>query len=132
MTDPDFVKGNVGGVYDDRECSCPREFYQRGEINTSLFFEDCVRSIDFVLAYRINAHEPTELENTEKRRVFEANLISQGLEVEASQKDQIWFVKVSLQCLINLYSVFIYIDFRSTLLWRSCDGMRKFLSCACP
>ncbi|KMZ02607.1 anoctamin-1 isoform X2 [Drosophila simulans] len=94
MTDPDFVKGNAGGVYDDRECSCPREFYQRGEINTSLFFEDCIRSIDFVLAYRINAHEPTELENTEKRRVFEANLISQGLEVEASQKDQIWFVKI--------------------------------------
>ncbi|XP_039491220.1 anoctamin-1 isoform X3 [Drosophila santomea] len=94
MTDPDFVKGNGGGVYDDRECSCPREFYQRGEINSSLFFEDCIRSIDFVLAYRINTHEPTELENTEKRRVFEANLISQGLEVEASQKDQIWFVKI--------------------------------------
>jgi len=95
MTDPDFVKGNESGVYDDRECSCPREFYQRAEINPSLFFEDCLRSIDFVLAYRICAHEPTEVENTEKRRVFEANLISQGLEVEASQKDQIWFVKVS-------------------------------------
>ncbi|XP_036672677.3 anoctamin-1 isoform X1 [Drosophila suzukii] len=94
MTDPDFVKGNESGVYDDRECSCPREFYQRAEINPSLFFEDCLRSIDFVLAYRICAHEPTEVENTEKRRVFEANLISQGLEVEASQKDQIWFVKI--------------------------------------
>ncbi|XP_016961112.1 anoctamin-1 isoform X2 [Drosophila biarmipes] len=94
MTDPEFVKGNGSGVYDDRECSCPREFYQRAEVNSSLFFEDCIRSIDFVLAYRICAHEPTELENTEKRRVFEANLISQGLEVEATQKDQIWFVKI--------------------------------------
>ncbi|XP_037729760.1 anoctamin-1 isoform X3 [Drosophila subpulchrella] len=94
MTDPDFVKGNESGVYDDRECSCPREFFERAEVNPSLFFEDCLRSIDFVLAYRICAHEPTEVENTEKRRVFEANLISQGLEVEASQKDQIWFVKI--------------------------------------
>ncbi|XP_017084984.2 anoctamin-1 isoform X2 [Drosophila eugracilis] len=94
MTDPDLVKGNAIGVYDDRECSCPREFYQRDEINTSLFFEDCIRSIDFVLAYRINPHEPTEVDNTEKRRVFEANLNSQGLEVEASQKDQIWFIKI--------------------------------------
>ncbi|KAH8344426.1 hypothetical protein KR084_011364 [Drosophila pseudotakahashii] len=94
MTDPDLVKGNGSGVYDDRECSCPKEFYQRPEINSSLFFEDCLRSIDFVLAYRTSAHEPTEVENTEKRRVFEANLISQGLEVEASQKDQIWFVKI--------------------------------------
>ncbi|EDW38547.1 GL11957 [Drosophila persimilis] len=90
MTEPTL--GNNG--YDERECSCPREFYQREEINTSLFFEDCTRSIDFVLAYRINAHEPTEAENTEKRRVFEANLVSQGLEVETSQKDQICFVKI--------------------------------------
>ncbi|KAH8278722.1 hypothetical protein KR018_007662 [Drosophila ironensis] len=86
--------GNGSGLYDERECSCPREFYSRDEINTSLFFEDCIRSIDFVLAYRINAHEPTEAENTEKRRVFEANLVSQGLEVEATQKDQICFVKI--------------------------------------
>ncbi|KAH8326175.1 hypothetical protein KR067_002897 [Drosophila pandora] len=94
MTDSELAKGNGSGPYDDRECSCPREFYQREEINTSLFFEDCSRSIDFVLAFRINAHEPTEAENTEKRRVFEANLISQGLEVESIQKDQICFVKI--------------------------------------
>ncbi|XP_034487339.1 anoctamin-1 isoform X2 [Drosophila innubila] len=80
--------------YDERECSCPREFYQRAELNTSLFFEDCKRSIDFVLAYKINAHEPTETENTEKRRVFQENLIHQGLEVELSQKEQIYFVKI--------------------------------------
>ncbi|KAH8244662.1 hypothetical protein KR026_008008, partial [Drosophila bipectinata] len=94
MTESGFAKGNGNGPYDDRECSCPREFYQRDEINTSLFFDDCSRSIDFVLAFRINAHEPTEAENTEKRRVFEANLISQGLEVESIQKDQICFVKI--------------------------------------
>ncbi|XP_023034609.1 anoctamin-1 isoform X1 [Drosophila willistoni] len=81
-------------VYDERECSCPREFYQRSELNTSLFFADCVRSIDFVLAYTVNAHEPTEQENIEKRRVFETNLLNQGLEVEYSQKEQIYFVKI--------------------------------------
>uniref|UniRef100_A0A6P4EU05 Anoctamin n=2 Tax=Drosophila rhopaloa TaxID=1041015 RepID=A0A6P4EU05_DRORH len=93
MTDPD-LPGNEGGVHDDRECSCPKEFYQRDKINASLFFKDCIRSIDFVLAYRISAHEPTEMENSNKRSVFEANLISQGLEIETSQKDQIWFVKI--------------------------------------
>ncbi|KAH8406732.1 hypothetical protein KR222_008167 [Zaprionus bogoriensis] len=80
--------------YDERECSCPREFYQRAELNTSLFFEDCTRSIDFVLAYKINAHEPTEAENVEKRRVFQDNLKQQGLEIEFSQKEQIYFVKI--------------------------------------
>lgn len=80
--------------YDERECSCPRDFYQRAELNTSLFFEDCTRSIDFVLAYKINAHELTEAENAEKRRVFQENLIHQGLEVEFSQKEQIYFVKI--------------------------------------
>ncbi|XP_030556231.1 anoctamin-1 isoform X2 [Drosophila novamexicana] len=84
----------VASSYDDRECSCPREFYQRAELNTSLFFEDCTRSIDFVLAHTINAHEPTEAENAEKRRVFQENLVQQGLEVELSQKDQIYFVKI--------------------------------------
>ncbi|KAM8704225.1 hypothetical protein ACLKA7_008772 [Drosophila subpalustris] len=80
--------------YDERECSCPREFYQRAELNTSLFFEDCKRSIDFVLAYKINVHEPTEEENAEKRRVFQENLINQGLELEFTQKEQIYFVKI--------------------------------------
>lgn len=81
--------------YDERECSCPREFYQRAELNKSLFFADRERSIDFVLAYKINAHEPIEMENEEKRRVFQENLIQQGLELEPIQKEQIFFVKVS-------------------------------------
>ncbi|XP_060647312.1 anoctamin-1 isoform X2 [Drosophila nasuta] len=80
--------------YDERECSCPLDFYQRPELNTSLFFADCSRSIDFVLAYKINLHEPTEAENAEKRRVFQENLIHQGLEVEFSEKEQIYFVKI--------------------------------------
>ncbi|XP_023177953.2 anoctamin-1 isoform X2 [Drosophila hydei] len=80
--------------YDERECSCPREFYQRAELNTSLFFADCTRSIDFVLAYKTNANEATEEEYVEKRRIFQENLIHQGLEVELSQKEQIYFVKI--------------------------------------
>lgn len=132
MTESGFAKGNGSGPYDDRECSCPREFYQREEINTSLFFEDCCRSIDFVLAFRVNAHEPTETENTEKRRVFEANLISQGLEVESIQKDQICFVKVSKIFMLYLFKFIYLLLFRYMLLWRSCDAMLKYLSCECP
>lgn len=93
--------------YDERECSCPREFYQRAELNTSLFFADCTRSIDFVLAYKTNANEATEEEYVEKRRIFQENLIHQGLEVELSQKDQIYFVKVEVY---KLETTYLYIS----------------------
>ncbi|ALC47465.1 CG16718 [Drosophila busckii] len=90
MTEPTELPDS----YDERECSCPREFYQRPELNTSLFFDDCTRSIDFVLAYKINANELLESDNAEKRRVFQENLIHQGLEVELSKKEQIYFLKI--------------------------------------
>ncbi|EDV98603.1 anoctamin-1 isoform X2 [Drosophila grimshawi] len=90
MTEPTLDTNS----YDERECSCPREFYQRAELNTSLFFADCKRSIDFVLAYKINSHAPTEVEYADKRRIFEERLIKQGLEVEISHLDQIYFVKL--------------------------------------
>ncbi|KAH8256409.1 hypothetical protein KR032_006344 [Drosophila birchii] len=127
MTEPGLVKGNgSGGPYDDRECSCPREFYQRGEINASLFFEDCIRSIDFVLAYRINPHEPTETENTEKRRVFEANLASQGLEVEASQKDQICFVKVRAKLKRNPFRECLIINLNYLQIHAPLEVLRRY------
>ncbi|XP_037944876.1 anoctamin-1 isoform X2 [Teleopsis dalmanni] len=83
-------------IDNDRECSCPREFYQRSEINYSLFFEDGLRSIDFVLAYKLHQNPQTESENEEKRRVFEENLTQQGLEIErvTKQREQIHFVKI--------------------------------------
>ncbi|XP_017969039.1 anoctamin-1 isoform X3 [Drosophila navojoa] len=94
QTDPLLPMPEPTESYDERECSCPREYYQRAELNTSLFFADCKRSIDFVLAYRTNPNEATEAENEEKRRIFQENLIQQGLEVELSEKDQIYFVKI--------------------------------------
>ncbi|XP_017873582.1 PREDICTED: anoctamin-1 isoform X3 [Drosophila arizonae] len=94
QSDPLLPMSEPTQSYDERECSCPREYYQRAELNTSLFFADCKRSIDFVLAYRTNPNEATEAENEEKRRIFQENLIQQGLEVELSQKDQIYFVKI--------------------------------------
>lgn len=127
MTEPGSVKGNgSGGVYDDRECSCPREFYQRDEINASLFFEDCLRSIDFVLAYRISPHEPTETENSEKRRVFEANLANQGLEVEASQKDQICFVKVGRNLMKYLFRGCSKIDSNYLQIHAPLEVLRRY------
>ncbi|KRG01351.1 anoctamin-1 isoform X2 [Drosophila mojavensis] len=94
QSDPLLPMSEPTQSYDERECSCPREYYQRAELNSSLFFADCKRSIDFVLAYRTNPNEATEAENEEKRRIFQENLIQQGLEVEFSQKDQIYFVKI--------------------------------------
>ncbi|XP_030373607.1 anoctamin-1 isoform X2 [Scaptodrosophila lebanonensis] len=94
MTEPHL--GTTINSYDERECSCPREFYEREELNTSLFFDDCKRSIDFVLGYKTNAHDETEAENKEKRRVFETNLRNQGLELEEVHKlkEQLHFVKI--------------------------------------
>lgn len=107
QSDPLLPMSEPTQSYDERECSCPREYYQRAELNSSLFFADCKRSIDFVLAYRTNPNEATEAENEEKRRIFQENLIQQGLEVEFSQKDQIYFVKV--ECLTNIYYNCIYV-----------------------
>lgn len=114
QSDPLLPMSEPTQSYDERECSCPREYYQRAELNTSLFFADCKRSIDFVLAYRTNPNEATEAENEEKRRIFQENLIQQGLEVELSQKDQIYFVKVGCQMqTITVYVVYLIYVYRN-------------------
>lgn len=80
------------------ECQCPSDTYPPPKINSSLFFADGVRSIDFVLAYKTNYEndEEKEEENRIKRRVFEENLLNQGLELETEYKpkEKIYFVKI--------------------------------------
>ncbi|XP_055849456.1 anoctamin-1 isoform X2 [Episyrphus balteatus] len=80
------------------EYHCPTDPYHQHKPNSSLFFKDGFRSIDFVLAYKTNnqEEEDDEVENKVKRRVFEENLINQGLELETEykSKEQICFIKI--------------------------------------
>lgn len=77
-----------------------RDHLKRDKINCpilSIFFEDGMRSVDFVLVWDAF----TELANTpeaqQKRKVFEANLIEEGLELEhvPQESSGLNFVKVS-------------------------------------
>ncbi|KAL9888568.1 anoctamin 1 isoform 2-T2 [Glossina fuscipes fuscipes] len=72
------------------------DYYARHEKNLSLFFEDGLRSIDFVLVFRLNTQLHIEEANAEKRRVYEGNLELEGLEIERTfkEKEQIYFVKI--------------------------------------
>ncbi|XP_023303991.2 anoctamin-1 isoform X3 [Lucilia cuprina] len=79
------------------ELSAPNDYFEKHEPNPSLFFDDGVRSIDFVLVYKIDLqHQVLEEDHAEKRRVFEANLEAEGLEIErvCKEKEQIYFVKI--------------------------------------
>jgi Dimerisation domain of Ca+-activated chloride-channel, anoctamin len=79
--------------------------------NESLYFADGERSIDFVLCWKkqlpadddksakgvaeAKEHERKETERTEKREVFELNLVNEGLEIErVIVDDEINFVKI--------------------------------------
>ncbi|XP_061396870.1 anoctamin-2-like [Musca vetustissima] len=80
----------------DEDINTPNDFYMKCEKNPSLFFDDGVRSIDFVLVYKINQQASVEDQHEEKRHIFEMNLIAEGLEIERAckEKEQIYFVKV--------------------------------------
>lgn len=63
--------------------------------NTSLFFTDGMRSVDFILVYQKHFNPNTEKTNSQKRRVFLENLISQGLDVEVEYlENEITFIKL--------------------------------------
>lgn len=79
------------------ELNAPTDYFEKHEKNLSLFFDDGIRSIDFVLVYKVNQQQQViEEDHSEKRRVFEANLEAEGLEIERvfKEKEQIYFVKV--------------------------------------
>lgn len=54
-------------------------------------FADGQRTVDFVLAYASNDPHPR---NVDRRRVFEANLEHEGLQLEREQTQHIHFVKI--------------------------------------
>lgn len=80
----------------------------KNDRNPSLYFDDGKRSIDFVLAFKVNPHPHVEAENIEKRRVFEGNLELEGLEIERvlKEKEHIYFVKV--RCFLYIIFLIIY------------------------
>lgn len=53
-------------------------------------FQDGVRIVDFVLAYESIDNE----HHQEKRRIYEKNLISRGLELEREETQKLHFVKI--------------------------------------
>lgn len=86
---------------------------QRETKNNSLFFEDGERSVDFVLVWKklmvhddddrsevLKQKERDDIEEkegarSERREVFEENLINEGLQIEREVvDDEIYFVKV--------------------------------------
>nr|XP_014087850.2 anoctamin-1 isoform X1 [Bactrocera oleae] len=86
MTD-DILENN----FVNEEHCCPLTKY-----NETLFFTDGVRSIDFVLAYKMDPDTSQEGINAHKRFKFEANLLQHGLQMEVDIKEQqhIHFVKI--------------------------------------
>ena len=71
-------------------------------VNNSLFFSDGIRSVDFVLVWKVvpevtRNHEQIEKDRSNKRKNFEDNLYIEGLEIEyETVEEEINFVKVNL------------------------------------
>lgn len=65
------------------------------DLSQSLYFDDGIRSIDFVLVWQKNEEsEPQETKRQEKRGIFLDNLVNEGLELELATKDDMNFVKI--------------------------------------
>lgn len=62
----------------------------------TIFFRDGVKSVDFVLVWDGFAEHAITEEAYDKRRVFESNLVKEGLEIEHEPQEQngLNFVKV--------------------------------------
>lgn len=61
---------------------------------SSLFFADGERSIDYVLVWKSVDEAAEEDLNCTKRAIFEDNLVNEGLELERESIDQFHFTKV--------------------------------------
>lgn len=84
------------GAVEGNECPC-NPYGETPSVNNSLYFADGVKSVDFVLVWKIAAEEQMHLEEVRhsKRFTFEQNLIRDGLELEREViENEIHFIKV--------------------------------------
>lgn len=80
----------------DPTLDCPDNPFGENIANSSLYFNDGQRSVDFVLVWREDfAESPGRAERANKRDNFEANLMNEGLELEHELiDDEFHFVKL--------------------------------------
>lgn len=70
--------------------------HPRNPINSSLYFKDGLRFIDFVLVWKPKPEDQTQEDiRCKKRSVFEENLLSEGLQIEREIFEDLNFIKVS-------------------------------------
>lgn len=79
---------------------CPKNpFGDSHSCNTSLYFRDGNRSVDFVLVWKqlLDEHSAgIEETRMEKRKVFQQNLLKEGLEIEEETiEEEVMFIKVT-------------------------------------
>ncbi|KAK2858946.1 hypothetical protein Q5P01_003566 [Channa striata] len=122
LSDPDEVDGDVAAGMVEETVVYPEEFLptyhtitqgtrltktQQAEFNNkpdSLFFNDGVRRIDFILVYEDEDKKEydkkyTSQRHKKRRQFFEASLMNMGLELEATKSvldDKVIFVKVHM------------------------------------
>lgn len=63
----------------------------------TIYFRDGIRSVDFMLVWDSMEESAVTIEGYERRKVFESNLIKEGLELEYElpEKNGLNFIKVS-------------------------------------
>lgn len=71
-------------IFRERACQdCPDNPYGDDILNSSMYFNDGKRSVDFVLVWRDEESSTSSKDDkNDKREIFEENLISEGLELE--------------------------------------------------
>lgn len=86
---------------------CPKNpFGDSQSCNTSLYFRDGNRSVDFVLVWKQLLDDSTSVSieeaKMEKRRVFQQNLLKEGLEIEEETiEEEVMFIKVGFKYFIS-------------------------------
>jgi anoctamin-1 len=77
-------------------CECPKPDNLSCPVPT-IYFTDGMRSVDFILVWDAFTEDAVKPEAQEKRKIFEANLAKEGLELEyvPQESNGLNFVKVS-------------------------------------
>lgn len=84
-------------LFRERSCQdCPDKPYGDNILNSSMYFKDGKKSVDFVLAWRDEETSSAIRDDKfDKREVYEENLVSEGLELEYEVvESEFHFVKV--------------------------------------